>query len=117
LFLIGFAFFNLQQIWQHQFFLNSNYAFNYGYGVGEQRQIVNLIISQTKGKYRLHTLQPEGKFANYFANLRLLMAEKHLTDNTETGADVFIEPKSSDFPKIVNYTEASFPSVNVYFII
>ena len=111
-----FATYNVAIIWQHHFFVDAQYQFNYGYGIGEQRQIVNLIARETKGKYRLRTLQAEGKFENYFANLRLLLAQKRLTEDQQNGQTVYIEPKSTDFPKIVSYTRASFPSVDVYFI-
>lgn len=111
-----YGFLNSWQIVQHRFFTDTNYEFNYGYGSGEQRQVVSLITRHTNGHLVLRTTQPEGKFPSYFDNLRWFLADKKIQEDLNNGEVVFVEPKKSDFPKIVNYLMVPFSSVDVYFL-
>jgi hypothetical protein len=116
LFLGFYGMVNVWQTVQHQFFVDSSFDFNYGCGLGEQRQIVSILLAKTKGKLALYTTDEEGKYPSYLDNFRWHLAEKQITEDKYVGQPVFIEPKDVEFPKIVSYIMVPFPSKNVYFL-
>lgn len=114
--MIGLAVFNTAQVVHHHFFMDVSNPFSYGYGVGEQRQIIAYATQKFGNGYYFETTHPAGSFANYFDNLRLLAWENKSIENTVTGQPLFIETKESSLNTYPNAVKVSFPSVDLYYL-
>lgn len=83
-------------IFQYNFFVSTNKAWQYGPSVAEQREIVTTAALATKNQYVLTTSSPGKVFASYFANLRWWGQRLGLPESPNSAAnEVWIEPLSS----------------------
>jgi len=111
---ILFALFNTYYIFSNNFFVGENNSFSYGYGIGEQRQIITYIDNKSAHNFAFTTSREDGKFENYFDNLRVIAWQQGLSENKESGQTFFIEDKESLLQQYPNIFKVTFPSVDLY---
>ncbi len=93
LILLGASSMSAVSILQSRFFLDGS-KFSYGMSVLEQQQIMRFIVQQSGGSYQLKTTVPEGSFANYFDNLRLVGKSLGHPENRLSQDSFYVEPKT-----------------------
>lgn len=108
---------NITQISQNQFFMNTKHTFSYGYGIGEQRLLLQFIKENIQQPYYFATTHAAGVFPNYFDNLRLISWEQQSSENPELGQPIFIEDKNSPLSNYPNAVKVAFPTVDLYYLL
>jgi hypothetical protein len=108
---------NTAQIINHHFFVSTGHSFSYGYGLGEQRQVVTHIQQTVQTPFFFATTHPAGTFANYFDNLRLVAWTQNISENQIEGRPVFVETKNSPLATYPNAIRIAYPSVDLYYLL
>jgi hypothetical protein len=68
----------------------------------------------SNGKMHFLTTQEAGNFPTFFDNLRWILAEKNLQEDTQNGRDFYIEAKNSPLENTVNFLHVPFTSADLY---
>lgn len=103
---------NSFSIFAHNFFVTTTKAYQYGYSLAEQRNIVAYIHEQSQGEFQFKTTAQT--FPSYFDNLRVVAWEQGTEENSETGMPFYIESKHSSLDTYPGLYKASFTTVDVY---
>ncbi len=105
---------NVLGMFNHNFFVSTANAFNYGPSVQEQREIIRTIVRLSNNAYTLQTTDPGGKFSSYFNNYQWLAQEMGAAESPG-GQVFFIELKGSPLNGYPNSTKIEFASRDVFF--
>lgn len=104
---------NTVSIVQANFFVSTTNAFNYGPSTGEQRQVLEWLVTQPQ-PVELRTTAPGGIFPAYFDNLRWLALQYPLQIGVSPNQVYFVEPPSSSLRGYPGASWVHFDTLDVY---